>query len=160
MAFYLAHSNSDSAVLPRSEVPENFIPAQATARVTTFSFPLFILSGAPPGRLLKPVEPLFSSPRRLGKSYLENCLARRSSKLARFSFGQPCSGVRGGVYHKAHFTSSVFLRKSFQNPVFPVLSAPISCGLEQKNNFNTEHGHKSPGNPTRRGRISGAGEKL
>jgi len=39
-------------VLPRSEVPENFIPAQATARVTTFSFPLFILSGAPPGRLL------------------------------------------------------------------------------------------------------------
>ncbi|MBP3499580.1 MAG: hypothetical protein J6J97_05790, partial [Akkermansia sp.] len=30
----------------------NFIPAQATARVTTFSFPLFILSGAPPGRLL------------------------------------------------------------------------------------------------------------
>ncbi|MBR1982782.1 MAG: hypothetical protein IKA23_08535, partial [Akkermansia sp.] len=37
---------------PRSEVPENFIPAQATARVTTFSFPLFILSGAPPGRLL------------------------------------------------------------------------------------------------------------
>ena len=39
-------------MLPRSEVPENFIPAQATARVTTFSFPLFILSGAPPGRLL------------------------------------------------------------------------------------------------------------
>ena len=36
----------------RSETPQGFISAQATARVTTFSFPLFILSGAPPGRLL------------------------------------------------------------------------------------------------------------
>ena len=43
-------------MLPRSETPEDFISALATARVTTFSFPLFILSGAPPGRLLKPVN--------------------------------------------------------------------------------------------------------
>ena len=62
MAFYLAHSNSDSAVLPRSETPKSFIPAQATARVTTFSFPLFILSGAPPGRLLKPVDCISAAP--------------------------------------------------------------------------------------------------
>ena len=62
MAFYLAHSNSDSAVLPRSETPKSFIPAQATARVTTFSFPLFILSGAPPGRLLKPVDCVTAAP--------------------------------------------------------------------------------------------------
>ena len=71
----------------------------------------------------------------LGKSYLENCLARRSSKHARFSFGQPRSGVRGKAYHKPRFTSSVFLRKSFQNFVLPALSAPISCRLERKKLF-------------------------
>ena len=73
--FFISSFNSDSAVLPRSEVPKNFISALATARVTTFSFPLFILSGAPPGRLLAS-EPRYRSSRRLGKSYLENCLAR------------------------------------------------------------------------------------
>ncbi|MBR1982062.1 MAG: hypothetical protein IKA23_04855, partial [Akkermansia sp.] len=117
---------------PRSEVPENFIPAQATARVTTFSFPLFILSGAPPGRLLSQRNHFSAAPGASESHTLENCLARRSNKLARFSFGQPRSGVRGKAYHKAHFTSSVFLRKSFQNPVSPALSAPISCRLERK----------------------------
>ncbi|MBQ8376920.1 MAG: hypothetical protein IJX33_07735, partial [Akkermansia sp.] len=40
----------------------------------------------------------------------------RQTSGTRFSFGQPRSGVRGKAYHKPHFTSSVFLRKSFQNP--------------------------------------------
>ena len=78
------------------------------------------------------MKPLFSSPRRLGKSYLENCLARPSNKLARFSFGQPRSGVRRQAYLKRNETSSVFLKKVFRKLVSPALSAPISCGLERK----------------------------
>ncbi|MBR3902775.1 MAG: hypothetical protein IKJ29_03860, partial [Akkermansia sp.] len=63
-----------------------FIPAQATARVTTFSFPLFILSGTPPGRLLKPAS-RFSAARGTTESHtLENCLARWVSKRGSLSF--------------------------------------------------------------------------
>ena len=51
----------------RSETPQGFISAQATARVTTFSFPLFILSDAPPGRLY-PVASFSTQPQHLRKS--------------------------------------------------------------------------------------------
>ncbi|MBQ8375895.1 MAG: hypothetical protein IJX33_02440, partial [Akkermansia sp.] len=61
----------------------------------------------------------------------------RQTSGTRFSFGQPRSGVRGRAYHKARFTSSVFLRKSFQNTATPALSTPISCRLERKIIFET-----------------------
>ena len=67
----------------RSETPQGFISAQATARVTTFSFPLFILSDAPPGRLYPVVEFFNSASASQKVSKLENCLARLAS---RFSF--------------------------------------------------------------------------
>ena len=111
MAFYLAHSNSDSAVLPRSEIPKDFIPAQATARVTTFSFPLFILSGAPPGRLLAS-ELLFSRPQRLGKSYLENCLARWSEAVFRLPFrATPLRGAGQNISETPFRVKLIFVKK-------------------------------------------------
>ena len=134
--FLLAHFNSDSAVLPRSEVPKNFISALATARVTTFSFPLFILSGAPPGRLLASelaFRPL-SAPRKVILGKLPRPVGEVS--VARFPFGQPRSGVRGKAYHNHRFTSSSFLEKSFMILFTPVLTLTFSCGLETKNNFS------------------------
>ena len=136
MAFYLAHSNSDSAVLPRSEVPENFIPAQATARVTTFSFPLFILSGTPPGRLLKPVSRFWAARGTTESHTWKIASPGGSASAARFPFGQPRSGVRGRVYQKPHFTSSVFLRFFVQYFCTFALSPDISCELERKFIFN------------------------
>ena len=135
MAFYLAHSNSDSAVLPRSEVPENFISALATARVTTFSFPLFILSGAPPGRLLSQWTAFLlpSAPRKVILGKLPRPVGEVS--LARFPFGQPRSGVRGKAYHNHRFTSSSFLEKSLRIFDHPHLTFTKCSELELKNNF-------------------------
>ena len=132
MAFYLAHSNSDSAVLPRSEVPKNFIPAQATARVTTFSFPLFILSGAPPGRLLSQ-RASFSAALGASESHTwKIALPGGSVSVARFPFGLPRGGVRGKAYHKHNFASSSFLRKSLRIFRHPALTCTKFSVLERK----------------------------
>ena len=137
MAFYLAHSNSDSAVLPRSETPRSFIPAQATARVTTFSFPLFILSGAPPGRLLKPVSCISAALDASESHTWKIALPGGSVSGARFPFGLPRGGVRGKAYHKPDFASSSFLRKSLRIFHPPALTHTKHSRLEQKNNFYT-----------------------
>ena len=113
----------------------NFIPALATARVTTFSFPLFILSGAPPGRL-SASEQLFST---LGTSESHTWKIASpgwSVSVARFPFGQPRDGVRGKAYHNRHETSSSFLRKSLRFFHHPALTCTKSSELELKNIFS------------------------
>ena len=135
MAFYLAHSNSDSAVLPRSEVPKNFIPAQATARVTTFSFPLFILSGAPPGRLLKPVDCVTAAPGASESHTWKIASPGGVERRTAYPFGQPRSGVRRQAYRNADETSSVFLSFFVQYFSIPALSCCNSRLLETKNYF-------------------------
>ena len=133
--FYLAHSNSDSAVIPRSEVPENFIPAQATARVTTFSFPLFILSGAPPGRWLKPVSCISAAPGASESHTWKIASPGGTKRRTAHSFGQPRDGVRGRAYHTHFFASSAFLRFFVHDFSVHHLSAAFSCELERKKIF-------------------------
>ena len=102
----------------RSETPQGFISAQATARVTTFSFPLFCLSGTPPGRLY-PVAELLSSavvPRKV--RMLKTASPGRCSASHVSAFRSALSGctvsVCRGVYTNHRRTSSSF----FKNFVF------------------------------------------
>ena len=132
--FCLAHFNSDSAVLPRSEVPENFIPAQATARVTTFSFPLLSLSGAPPGRLLAS-ELHFCRSRRLGKSYLENCLARWVSKRSSLSFRATPWWGAGQSLSQTGFRVKLIFAKKFENFSSPCPNSHENVWVRHENNF-------------------------
>ena len=107
----------------------------ATARVTTFSFPLFILSGAPPGRLLSQ-RASFSAALGASESHTwKIALPGGSVSVARFPFGLPRGGVRGKAYHKHDFASSSFLRKSLRFFHHPALTYTKSSMLEQKNNF-------------------------
>ncbi|MBQ5664602.1 MAG: hypothetical protein IIV41_01900, partial [Akkermansia sp.] len=86
-----------------------FIPAQATARVTTFSFPLFILSGAPPGRLLKPVSSISATHGASESHTWKIALPGGEERRTAFPFGLPRSGVRGKAYQNYRETSSTFL---------------------------------------------------
>ena len=97
----------------RSETPQGFISAQATARVTTFSFPLFFLSGAPPGRLY-PVASFSTPLQRLRKSVN---LKTASPGLASLALSEPLSlsgctvSVCRELYTNQPHTSSQFLNK-------------------------------------------------
>ena len=122
-------------MLPRSEVPKNFISALATARVTTFSFPLFILSGAPPGRLLSQRASFSAAPGASESHTWKIALPGGSVSVARFPFGLPRGGVRGKAYHNHRFTSSSFLQKRLRIFRTPALTRTKSSMLEQKNIF-------------------------
>ena len=119
-------------MLPRSEIPENLISALATARVTTFSFPLFILSGAPPGRLLSQ-RASFSAALGASESHTWKIASPgQSVSVARFPFGLPRSGVRGKAYHNHRETSSSFLQKSLRIFRPPTLTCTKTRGLQRK----------------------------
>ncbi|MBR4310252.1 MAG: hypothetical protein IKT79_04415, partial [Akkermansia sp.] len=97
--------------------------------------PLFILSGAPPGRLLKPVSCISAA---LGASESHTWKIASPGGVKRrtaYSFELPRSGVRGKAYQKHRFTSSSFLEKSLGIFATPALSAAFSYGLEQKKYF-------------------------
>ena len=92
-------------------VSSETIFAQATARVTTFSFPLFCLSSTPPGRLY-PVASFATQPWCYGKSVNEKLPRPADSFAFAFSVSLALSGftvsVCREVYTNRRRTSSTF----------------------------------------------------
>ena len=118
---------------PRSGFPQESVFARVTARVTTFSFPLFSLSDAPPGRSSGECC-LAAHSRHHGKSLLKiasagrirdcflrlaSCIARRLASPSRFaalgfrlSFRTaPCRGA-------ANYTDELPRRQAFSADFF------------------------------------------
>ena len=126
----------------RSSVPCNLAPkflrtsSRRRPRHASRPFPSLSLSSPAPrlaGCIASKLH--FCRSRRLGKSYLENCLARWASEQAHLPFGQPRDGVRGKLYHKHDFASSVFLEKSWHHFFHPALTRVFLCRLERKKIF-------------------------